>query len=111
MEAFEDCANRVLVQDERDEFQAAAARACQGVDVIDALQELRQSIRIEGPRRAAGATCLGATATVQCGDGSLHGRARIGKVGDLTIRAAALAVVIAAAAAVLSGEQMPSSSR
>ena len=32
---------RVLVQDERDKFQAAAARARQGVDVMHALQELR----------------------------------------------------------------------
>ena len=41
-------------------------------------------------------------AAVQYGAGSLHGRARIGKVDDLTMRAAVVAVV-AVAAAVLSG--------
>ena len=69
-----------------------------------------QSIRVDGSRRAAGATYLGATGAPQCGAGSLHRRARIGKVDGFTIRATAIAVV-AAVAAVLSGEQLPFSSR
>jgi hypothetical protein len=53
---------------------------------------------------------LGATAAMQWGAGSLHGRATIWKVDDFTIRAAAVTVVVVVvAAAVASAEQMPSS--
>src|SRR5882724_11238398 len=69
-----------------------------------------QSIRVDGSWTAAWATYLGAMAAVQDGTGPLHRCARIGRVDDLTIRATVLAVV-ATAAAVLSGEQLPSSSR
>ena len=41
MEAVEDCTSRLIVQDERDEIQAATALTGQCVDVVDALQELR----------------------------------------------------------------------
>ena len=41
LEAVEDCTSRLIVQDERDEIQAATALTGQCVDVVDALQELR----------------------------------------------------------------------
>jgi len=40
VQAFEDRASRILLEDQRDELQAAAARAGQSIDVVDALQEL-----------------------------------------------------------------------
>jgi hypothetical protein len=95
VEAFEDCASGLLVRDERDEFQTAAARARQGVDIVDALQELRP---VDARRRLT---------NDGCGDilGSDGGRAiwswlaaranTIGKVDDFTM----MVVVVAAAAA------------
>ena len=40
VQAFEDRASRILLEDQCDEFQAADARAGQSIDVVDALQEL-----------------------------------------------------------------------
>jgi hypothetical protein len=40
VETVEDCRSRLIVQDERDEIQAATALTGQCVDVMDALQEL-----------------------------------------------------------------------
>ena len=107
VEAVEDCRSRPIVQDERDEIQAATALTGQCVDVMEALRSSAQSIRVDGSRTAAGTTSLGATGATQCGAGSLHRRARMSKVDGFTIRATAIAVV----AAVLSGEQLPFSSR
>jgi hypothetical protein len=68
-----------------------------------------QSIRVDGSWTAAGATYLGEMAAVQDRAGSRHRCARNGSVDDLAIRATVF--VVAAAAAVLSAEQLPSSSR
>ena len=66
-----------------------------------------QSIRVVGSRTAATATYLGAMVAVQYGAGSLHRRASVGKVDDFMLRAAAVAVVAAVAAAMGCAEQMP----